>query len=731
MMTIRIGVSALVLATCLGAASAQDNQPWRDTSLDPAERARLAEAAMTDDERFNIIHGPMALQFGDRPNPLPDDAVPGAGYIPGVERLGIPSLRETDASLGITNPFGSRPGDTATAFPGGLAMGSTFNLALMHDIGGALGLEARSRGFNVLLGGGMNLVRDPRNGRNFEYLSEDPLLTGLMAAASVRGSQEAGVVTTVKHFSLNGQETNRHTFNAIIDPAEHRESDLLAFQIALEEGQPASIMCAYNLVNGHYACGNDELLNNVLRRDWNYQGWVLSDWGAVYDWRFAEYGLDQQSGQQLDDEVWFDAPLRAAVERGDIPHSRISEMVQRILYGIYSVGIDQEQPAPEVDLEAHGQLALEAARQGLVLLKNEGDLLPLTAQAQSIAVIGGRSNYGVLSGGGSSQVTPDGGFAAEVPIGGDGSMAGWRAERYFPGAPLDAIRARAGEAQVRFDPGQYPSSAASIASQADIAIVFVTSHAAEGFDQPDLTLPNGQDAIVAAAAAANPNTIVVLETGNPVAMPWIDEVGAVMAAWYPGQAGAQAITEVLFGDVNPSGHLPVTFPIEGQYLRIPLPGLGTVEGETVTVEYEEGSDVGYRWFARTGTPVRFPFGHGLSYTSFAYSDLQVTGGETLQVTFEVENTGDRAGADVPQVYLTDAAGHPLQRLVGFDRVVLEPGDSAEVSLTVDARLLAEFDSEANAWQIAGGEYGVAVAASAGEEPALTGTADVPAQTLEP
>lgn len=671
---------------------------------------------MTDEERFSLIHGFMALKIpgmGDgKDAPWPEDVVIGAGYIRGVPRLGIPSLRETDASLGVTNPMGMRKDDTATALPAGLALGATFNPDLAYAGGRLVGAEARAKGFNVLLGGGINLTRDPRNGRNFEYVSEDPLLSGLMGAAAVRGTQDIGVISTVKHFALNSNETNRHTWNATIDEAAHRESDLLAFQIAIEGGQPGSIMCAYNLVNGDKSCGNDHLLNTVLKKDWGYKGWVMSDWGAVSSPDFAVKGLDQQSGDQLDKQIWFDAPLRAKLADGSFPRARLSNMVRRILRSMKAVGVTDWGAAPKVNVAAHAAAALEIERQGIVLLKNDG-ALPLAAGAKSIAVIGRNAHVGVLSGGGSSQGLPAKGWSASIPVGGSGQMGGWRVERWFAGAPVDALKTAAPQAKVEFDPGLYPQAAAALAARSDVAVVFVSKYELEGFDSPDLALPGGQDAMVEAVAYANPNTIVVLETGNPIAMPWRDKVKAIVAAWYPGQEGAQAIAEVLTGKVNPSGRLPITFPESVEQLpRTTIPSFGTPENTSVTVTMNEGADVGYRWYAKKDLSPMYAFGHGLSYTSFAYSGLSVSGGKTVTARFTVRNTGTREGADVPQLYLRAKDGQAMPRLLGFQRVSLRPGESRTVTVTADPRLLASYDVAAGRWRLAGGQYEVALAKSA-------------------
>ncbi|HZH07815.1 MAG TPA: glycoside hydrolase family 3 C-terminal domain-containing protein, partial [Lautropia sp.] len=614
----------------------------------------------------------------------------------------------------------------ATALPATLAVASSFNPALARAAGALVGREARLRGFNVLLGGGINLARDVRNGRNFEYYSEDPLLTATLGAEAVNGTQGEGVVSTLKHYTLNSNETNRQWLNAIIDPAAHRESDLLAFQIAIERSQPGSIMSSYNKINGEYAGGNHHLLNEVLKGDWGYKGWVMSDWGATASWDFAVKGLDQESGVQLDMITWqqepFIVPLRKAYADGKLSKQRLSDMVRRILRSMYEVGIDKWGPAPAVDMAKHHEVALDAARQGIVLLKNDG-ALPLPADKPlRIAVIGGHAQEGVPIGTGSSAVTPVGGYAAVIKLGGQGGMSSTRNLYLLPSSPLAELKKLMPQAQIDFDPGMAPAEAAQLAKQADVAIVFGIRIEGEGFDVPDLSLPWGQDAVIHAVAAANPRTVVVLETGNPVAMPWHDGVKGVIQGWYPGQAGGQAIAEVLTGKVNPSGRLPVTFPRDlAQTPRPVLPGLGKPPHAAITVRYDEGAEVGYRWFARKGERPLYAFGHGLSYTAFTYSDLEVSGGETVTARFTVSNTGDREGADVPQVYLTDAPGETRARLLGFERVRLRPGETRRVTVTADPRLLARFDATAGQWRIAEGTHQVALGRSASDLELKAGT----------
>ncbi len=697
---------------------------------DADRRAREVERQMTDDERFSLVisvlgHVPGSFA-GARDPRIPEEVTNmSAGYTPGVPRLGVPAIQSRDASMGVTNP-GYRPDDEgATAFPSSIALGASFDPELVREGGVAIAREARARGFNVQLAGGCNLARDPRNGRNFEYYSEDPWLSAVLAAAQVDGIQSQGVVSTLKHFTLNCNETNRHWLDAIIDPDAHRESDLLTFQIAIERSRPGAIMSGYNMINGEYAGGNAHLSNKVLKGAWGYQGYVMSDWGATPRWEFALAGLDQESGVQADRVMWgtepFTEPLRKAYAAGALPRERLSDMVQRILRSLFAVGVDAWGPAPEVDMAKHHAIALEGARQGIVLLKKDGALPLRTDAPLRIAVIGGFAQKGVISGTGSGAVAPVGGFAGVVPIGGAGVMGKHRNLFLFAPSPLDELKKALPKATLEFDPGYTPAEAALTARRNDVVIAFGIRVEGEGFDGADLSLPWGQDAVIEAVAAANPNTIVVLETGNPASMPWRHAVKAILEAWYPGQAGAQAIAEVLTGKVNPSGRLPITFPESlAQTPRPELPGMGTPWGTAVTIAYDEGAEVGYRWFAQKGLAPMYAFGHGLGYTTFAYHDLTLEGGDTITARFTVTNTGEVAGADVPQIYLTDAPGERRMRLLGFERVALRPGESRQVTVTADPRLLARFDGEAQKWRIDEGEHGVALARAA-DAPVERGT----------
>jgi beta-glucosidase len=575
------------------------------------------------------------------------------------------------------------------------------------------------------------LTREPRNGRNFEYLGEDPLLAGMLAGETVRAIQDQHVMSTVKHYALNAQETQQSSIGVDISESAARESDLLAFEIAIERGNPGAVMCAYNHYNGPFSCGSDFLLNQVLKQDWRYPGFVMSDWGANHATADALAGLDRESGEEFDAQIYFGSPLQALDGKDRVYTARITDMNRRILRSMIVNHLFDDPPKIGTPDIARGETVARAeAAAGIVLLKNDG-ILPLLKTAKKIAVIGGYANAGVMSGGGSSQVAPQSGPALAIPT----TEAGddWQAVLLLPGSPVRAIAARALGARIVFDTGAYPELAAARAKDADVVIIFATQWTTEGLDVPDLSLPNAQDGLIAAVAAANPHTIVVLETGGPVLMPWLDKTAAVLEAWYPGIKGAEAIADILFGDVNPSGRLPVTFPASlEQTPRPTLDGLFDFEPGKTRVNYDiEGSDVGYRWYDRKGLTPLFPFGFGLSYTSFRYDDLQLRSeGNTIHASFTVTNTGYRQGRDTPQVYVTARGKAKGQRLIGWSNVELAPGASIHVTVDADPRLLADWSTPKHRWLVPAGRYDVTVNSSA-TAPQLNGSTGLEARSLEP
>ena len=702
--------SAIVMGLCMWAgmaASQTTTRPWNDNTLSPDARAKLLLAQLTQDEKFQLIRSYYAGPDRPATAPFPKGAIASAGYVPPIERLGIPALEESDAGLGVASSDRMRPGDHATPLPAGPVTAASWDPQVAYRGGAMIGSEAHSKGFNVLLAGGINLTREPRNGRNFEYAGEDPLLAATIVGQAIKGIQDQHVISTIKHYALNDQETGRNTISAQIGEQAMRESDLLAFELAIEIGKPGSVMCSYNKINGDWACENDYLMNQVLKRDWKYPGFVMSDWGGVHSAaKSVNAGLDQESaGEVFDKEVYFDAPLRAALAKGEVKQARLDDMVQRILRSMFAAGLFQY-PAGKapIDSQANLKVARETLEDGAVLLRNENALLPLDVnKLQSIAVIGAHADKGVLAGGGSSLVTAMGGNAVPgiAPTTWPGPVM------YHPYAPLKALRDAAPKASVQYAEGNDVAAAAALAAKSQVAVVFVQKWQAESIDTADLSLPDNQDALVEAVAKANPHTIVVLENSGPVAMPWLERVGAVLETWYPGGDGGKAIANLLSGKVNPSGRLPVSWP--GDLSQLPRRDIPGVTGGTPpeTVDYAiEGANVGYRWYQAKGIKPLFPFGFGLSYTQFKHGDLKVDAkGTQLQATVDVTNTGSRAGADVAQVYV-HVPGAKSARLAGYAKVFLKPGEHRTLTIPLEPRLLADFDAGKHEWVIRGGQYSV-------------------------
>ncbi len=545
----------------------------------------------------------------------------------------------------------------------------------------------------------------------------------------MKGLQAQHVLGDIKHYALNDQESGRNAVNVNIDKRAARESDLLAFEIGLQESDAAAVMCSYNRAWGDYACENKYLLTDVLKKDWNFKGFVISDWGATHSGaKSSAAGLDHEEPGEL----FYGDDLKKAVESGKVPVAEIDDHVHRILRAMFATGVVDDPPQKGViDVEGDLGAAQKIAEQSSVLLKNDGALLPLdAAKIHSIAVIGPHADVGMISGGGSAQVDPPGGNAIMPP--GKGATY-WQEQIWFPTSPLKSIRAKVPEANVQFDSGANPASAAALAKNADVAIIYAYQWESEGMDLDSLALPGNQNELIEKVTAANPHTVVVLETGGPVTMPWADRVGAILEAWFAGSRGAEAVANIIFGDVNPSAKLPLTFPRSEADLPHPTivkPPKATVEADAqgwrriaaglpvFQVTYDEGVKVGYKWYDAENKPVLFPFGYGLSYTTYSYSNLKVTPGETPRVTFTVTNTGNRAGAEVAEVYasLPAAAAEPPKRLVGWSKVQLNAGESKEVTVDVDQKYLSIFDLGKNGWQLLPGEYGFLVGGSSQDLP---------------
>jgi beta-glucosidase len=708
-----VPLSGLALAALLVAPAVADSRRDRDRDRDRDADARAAQlvAQLTLDEKIQLVHG-----WGVCGIPIggPTDGNRGAGFIPGIPRLGIPDFNSNDGPAGTGNCAG-RPNGAGTVLPPSIALAASWDPDLAFDYGKLIGTEERAQGFNVWYGAAIGLAREPRNGRTFEYHGEDPVLSGKLVVPKLRGAQSRGLIATLKHYAGNQQETNRQTSSSNIDERTLRELYLLHFEIAVKEGDVGSVMCSYNKVNDVFACENQALLHDILKDEWGFPGFVISDFGATHSTVVAaNSGLDEEQfrGQ------FFGDLLKAAVLDGSVPPARLDDMVRRKLRSAIVAGL-LDQPPPEiqpVDFAAGKQVAQRVAERSIVLLKNARGVLPLRApHVRSIAVIGSHADVAVLTGGGSGQVLPPEGPAVPPTCNLAGPGPAHWCQVWIPSSPLAAIRALAPHARVDFADGADPAAAAALAAHADVAIVFANQWELEGVDLQTLHLPDSQDALIDQVAAASSRTIVVLEHGSPVAMPWIDRVEAVVAAWYPGIRGGEAIANVLFGEVNPSGKLPITFPKSEADLPT---GAAPPDPAALEINYTEGLLMGYRWFDAKGIAPLFPFGHGLSYTSFAYSHISArpSGNDAergISVSFEVRNTGDRSGAEVAQVYLElpAATGEPPRRLVAWDKLSLHPGETRRVALTIEPQRLAVWNVAAHSWAIAPGTYKVFVGSS--------------------
>lgn len=723
---------AVLVASAPPAYAAGDAAlPWTNAGLPPGKRAALLVRAMTLDEKFEQLLGtPGAVAE------LPQCY--GARHVDGVPRLRVPTLRVTNGPVGIGQsdcvpldtpglPFSALSNVNsakATALPSALAVAASFDPAAASRFGDVLGTEARNLGLQVLEAPGMNLARVPQGGRNFEYFGEDPVLSGAMAVAEIRAVQEHGVIAMAKHFVANEQETDRFTIQEAIDDRVLHELYLLPFEMSVKQGKVASVMCSYNSVNGPHMCENAPLLTGVLRGQWGFDGYVQSDFFAVHSVApTLRAGMDLEmpglavniSNPPLVGPYFTSANLRAALDAGQIAVSDIDTALRRRYKQMFRLGVfDRPVAQAPVDAAAGGQAAQAIGEQAAVLLKNADNVLPLDLKAvRSIAVVG-QPGYAAkaVSGccGGSSDVIP-----------------------LHTVAPLDglrnAVQALGSSASVNLTvvntDGSNLAQAVAAAAAADAVVVLAGAITEEGADRLSLSLPDNQDAMISAVAAANPRTVVVLKDGGPVLMPWIGQVPAVLEAWFPGQEDGNIVARLLLGLANPSGKLPVTYPQAAgdvpartpeQYPGVPADGVPAVA-------YSEGLEIGYRWYDAQKIEPLFPFGHGLSYTSFSVSDVDVqpktvSGDTPVKVWCVVENTGTQRGAEVLQIYLGLPAGtgEPPKRLVAFEKVWLDPGERRGVELTVDPNAGSHpfdvWDSGGQQWVTPGGDYQVSVGTSA-------------------
>jgi beta-glucosidase len=705
-------------------ASAQNaDRPWMNSQLPAELRADLVLKQLTLEEKLSLLHGNGMANNPMWTMPLTPLTNGGAGYVSGVPRSGIPPLIISDAAYGVRDSGVN--GRYSTAMPSNLGAASAWDAESACEYGTVIGKELRAQGFDMTLGGGVNLAREPRNGRNFEYAGEDPLLAGTVDGTMMKCEQAQHVVGDLKHYVLNDQETGRSQVNVVVSRRGMQESDLLAFHIALSIASPGAVMCSYNRINGAYGCENPYTLRDVLKRDWGFKGFVLSDWAGTHSTQAASAaGLDQE--QPMAD--YFGPKLRQAVDAGAVPLAEIEDHARRVLFAEFQAGIVDDPPRKSVvDVVRGLEVAQRVEEKSIVLLKNEQGLLPIdSGKVRRIAIIGGHADVGMISGGGSAQVDPPGGNAIMPP--GKGATH-WQDHIWFPTAPVKALQDKLPGTKIVFDPGTDLSSAAAAARDCDLAIVFAYQWEAEDADLPSLALPDNQNALIERVASANPHTLVVLESGTAVTMPWLNQVQGIVEAWYAGSAGHKALANVLVGEVNPSGKLPISFPkseadlpravIQPAPSRSPSGAAGPLgqSPSDYSVNYSEGAAVGYKWYELEHKQPLFAFGFGLSYTTFAYSNLEIDAAART-ARFAVKNTGNRQGTEIAEVYgkLPGGSDEPFKRLVGWARVQLAPGETKTVAVPVDVRVLQTFDEVHSRWNLGPGQYDLLVGPSSDNTP---------------
>lgn len=709
------------IATTSSPAAAKAGCPWMNRHQSPARRTAELMARMTLDDKIQQVTG---AAYTDQTNHG------AAGVVPANARLCIPALALNDAGAGMGDQQAQ-----VTAFPDGIAQTATWDRRLTDRYGQALGREAFTKGINVVLAPGVDIARTPLNGRNFEYAGEDPYLAGQAAANVIRGIQSRHVIATVKHYAVNDQETNRMTASSDVGERAMEEIHLPAFRAAVQQGHVGSVMCSYNRFHGAYACQNRRLLRRYLDGQFHFSGWVMSDWFATHSTvRSAKAGMDMEMPRGQ----YYGSNLKSAVQSHKVPMRVLNAMVRRILFTMFRIGVFDHVPAEgnqaasaNASTPFSRATARRVAQEGSVLLKNAGvangpRVLPFTGHGRTIAVIG------------------DAASPAGAPLASQGYGSGHVPEfSYQQGvvSPLQAIRNRAAKNgdTVTYAPSTNAQAAATAASAADVAVVVINDVETEGQDRPDLVAHSGtcnlvagchydgadENALVSAVAAANPHTVVVVQSGGPIVMPWLPKVAGVIENWYPGQVDGNSIAPLLFGDVNPSGKLPVTFPrrLADGPLRTKAQYPGVTDGKGVPqVHYSEGLLVGYRWYQARHIRPLFPFGYGLSYTSFRFGALHVhpaPGGRAI-VTVRVTDTGHRRGAQVAQVYVHQPSrtGEPPHQLEAFGRVMLRAGQSATLRLPLSRLAFAHWNTRAHAWRVAPGCYGIAVGDSSAHLPLL-------------
>jgi beta-glucosidase len=630
---------------------------------------------MTQDEKLSQLAG------------VRDDTKDIYRVVPAIPRLGIPALLLTNGPAGVSTGGSRNPAHQplATALPAPIALAASFDVSQGDAYGQIGGSETLDVGRNVLEGPTVGIARVPVNGRTFEGYGEDPYLAAQFAVHDINGIQSKGVIANVKHYVGNDQEANRFSVNDDVDERTLREIYLPPFEAAVKDAHVGSVMCAYPKVNGTFNCENPTLLNGILKKEWGFDGFVFSDFGAVHSTvGSANAGLDLETPTGAN---YSPTKLKAALANGSIKQSTIDGMLVRRYATMIRLGLFDRTPTmTPIPAKANGAVARHLAEEGMVLLKNNGNLLPLNKSSlTSIALIG--DDTARTGGGGSSHVKP-----------------------LYTVTPSQGLKNRAGSGvTIVTDPGRSTSSAAAAAKKGDVAIVMVSDSEGEGKDRPNLSLPSNQDAVVAAVAAANPKTIVVSKTGGPILMPWLSQVPAVLQAWYPGEEDGNAVADVLFGAFNPSGKLPVTFP--KKETDVPANTTNQYPGDANgTAHYSEGVFVGYRHYDKDHITPLFPFGYGLSYTTFAYANLKVTKGTGFAVTVEgdITNTGTSTGAEIPQLYVgipsSSSVAEAPQQLAGFQKVLLRAGQTKHFTFTLDARSFSHWDTASHSWKISAGRY---------------------------
>jgi len=712
-------------ATALLSILLNQTGAFAQTDADVYKKADALLKQMTLQEKVNLIHGSSSFTSG------------------GVPRLGIPEWVMSDGPHGVRLEHGRTYADSmgiadaSTYLPTGVCLAATWNPKLGYAFGSVLGSEAAYRGKDVILGPGINIIRSPLNGRNFEYQSEDPYLISRMAVGYIKGVQDQGVAACVKHYAANNIETKRTSINVELSERALREIYLPGFKAAVQEGGVYTLMGSYNKVRGEWATHNNYLMNQILKKEWGFKGAVISDWGAVHNTQQAlwngtdvEMGTDLSLGKTPDYRKFFlGDTVVALVKSGKTPEYIIDDKVRRILYVMLKTNvIDKQRKKGTFNTKEHQQTARKIAEEGIVLLKNQNNILPLTSKVKSIAVIGFNANRPQGLGGGSSQikafyeVTALEGLKKQAAKGVKITYAqGYKIER---GAKADAAMIK---------------QAADAASKAEVAVVVGgwthgydynvwsdNAYDAEDVDKPDMNMPFGQDKLIKAVIKANPKTIVVLIGGGPIDMTqWAQSAPGIIQAWYPGMEGGNALAGIIYGKVNPSGKLPMTFP--KTLAEAPDHVLGDFphSKDTSTVYYNDDIYVGYRYFDTYKVQPQFAFGHGLSYTQFAYSGMQVQStGSSATVTFTVTNTGKVAGAEVAQLYVHQEKSllpRPQKELKAFDKLFLQPGEKKQVTLKLNQEAFQYFNDVTNSWVMEKGNYNILVGGSS-QEIKLTGTA---------